>query len=56
MRDRKYVWLECTECKELNYRTRVSRKPGGGQQKRLELRKYCPKQRKHTLHRQSRQK
>ncbi len=54
---RKWVWLECTECKELNYRTSVPVKPGGGgQQSRLELRKYCPRQRKHTVHRESRKK
>jgi large subunit ribosomal protein L33 len=51
---RKYVWLECTECGELNYRVQKGVKPGGGQQDRLQLRKYCPRQRKHTLHRESR--
>ncbi|MCD6378652.1 MAG: 50S ribosomal protein L33 [Planctomycetes bacterium] len=42
-----YVWLQCTECKALNYRTRV--RVAGGMPK-LSLRKYCPSQRKHTVH------
>ena len=44
---RGFIWLECTECKSRNYR--VSKKLKGSQQK-LELKKYCPKDRKHTVH------
>ena len=44
---RDYVFLECTECKHRNYR--VSKKVKG-QQIKLELKKYCPNERKHTMH------
>ncbi len=44
---REYVWLQCTECDELNYRTEV--KVQGGVPK-LKLAKYCPRDRKHTEH------
>jgi large subunit ribosomal protein L33 len=42
---REYVWLECTESGMRNYR--VSKETRGTD--RLELRKYCPKLRRHTL-------
>ena len=44
---REYVWLQCTECKELNYRTSVN--VMGGVPK-LELSKFCRRERKHTTH------
>ena len=44
---REFVWMQCTECKGLNYRTNVS--VLGGTPK-LELKKHCPRERKHTLH------
>ena len=44
-----WVWMECTSCGERNYRTTVSPKPGQNQPK-LELKKYCPRERKHTPH------
>jgi large subunit ribosomal protein L33 len=44
---REYVFLQCTECGELNYRTPV--KVAGGTPK-LVLKKYCPRTRKHTEH------
>ncbi|MCK4374421.1 MAG: 50S ribosomal protein L33 [Candidatus Brocadiae bacterium] len=47
---REYVTLECTQCRSENYRT--SANTGGG--KRLELKKHCPRCRKHTAHRQKR--
>ena len=46
-RKREYVWLRCTECGDLNYRTEV--KVVGGTPK-LELKKYCPRHRRHTVH------
>jgi large subunit ribosomal protein L33 len=49
---REYVWLECTECGERNYR--VQKETRGAE--RLELRKYCPKSRTHTVHKESRKK
>ncbi len=47
---RPVVTLECTECHERNYLTEKNRRNDSG---RLELRKYCPRQRKHTLHRET---
>ena len=44
---REYMWLQCTECKDLNYRANVV--VHGGAPK-LELKKYCPRERKHTEH------
>ena len=44
---REYVWLQCTECSELNYRTEV--KTAGGAPK-LALSKYCWHERRHTEH------
>ena len=49
---REYVWLECTETKLRNYR--VIKETRGTE--RLELMKYCPKLRRHTLHKESRKK
>lgn len=47
------VQLECTECKSRNYVTTRKREQGGAQ-KRLELRKFCKRCRKHTVHRETR--
>ncbi len=44
---REYVWLQCAECGDLNYRTSVNVQ--GGTPK-LELNKYCPRSRKRTVH------
>jgi large subunit ribosomal protein L33 len=44
---REYVWLQCSESGDLNYRVSVS--VLGGNPK-LELKKYCPRLRKRTLH------
>jgi len=44
---REHVWFECKECGERNYRTEVNVQ--GGTPK-LELKKFCPKQRKRTVH------
>ena len=41
--------LECTECKRRNYATHKNRR---NTQAKLELRKYCPWDRKHTVHRE----
>jgi len=49
---REYVWLECTESGARNYR--VPKEMRGTE--RLELMKYCPKLRKHTVHKESRKK
>ncbi|MBO2522231.1 MAG: 50S ribosomal protein L33 [Firmicutes bacterium] len=45
------VTLECTECKNRNYRTTKNRTHDAD---RLELKKYCKVCRRHTLHRETR--
>ena len=45
------VTLACTECKERNYLTEKNRRNDPG---RLELKKYCRRCRRHTLHREVR--
>ncbi|MBW8016002.1 MAG: 50S ribosomal protein L33 [Planctomycetes bacterium] len=44
---REFVWLECKECGERNYRTEVNVQ--GGTPK-FELNKFCKKERKRTPH------
>jgi len=46
---RDYVTLECTECGEQNYRTSKRVKGGAA---RLELKKYCRRELRHTLHKE----
>jgi large subunit ribosomal protein L33 len=45
--NREWVWLQCSETGDLNYRTQI--KIAGGPQK-VELKKYNPKLRRHTIH------
>ncbi len=49
--NRVLVTLQCTECNERNYITSKNRR---NDPQRLELRKYCPRCRHHTLHRETR--
>ena len=44
---REDVWLECKECGERNYRTNVNVMMGTP---KLELKKFCKKERKRTEH------
>jgi len=44
---REYVWLECKECNSRNYRTNISVLEGVP---KLELKKFCRNERKHTVH------
>ncbi len=44
---REYVWLQCTDCGDLNYRLSVNVQ--GGTPK-LELKKYCPRTRNRQNH------
>jgi large subunit ribosomal protein L33 len=44
---REYVWLQCTETGDLNYRTSVNVQ--GGVPK-LQLKKFCKRLRRHTVH------
>ena len=47
---RGHVALECTECKERNY---LSNKNKRNNPDRIEVKKYCPRERKVTLHRET---
>lgn len=47
---REYVWLQCTECNDLNYRTQVNAKGGIPEKLKEGMQKYSPRLRKHTLH------
>ena len=44
------ITFACTECKERNYITEKNRH---NDQSRMELKKYCPRCRTHTLHRET---
>ena len=44
---REYVWLECKECGQRNYRTNVSFAEGTP---KIVLKKFCVTERKHTDH------
>jgi large subunit ribosomal protein L33 len=44
------VNLACTECQERNYTSAKNKRNDPG---RLELSKYCPRCRSHTLHRET---
>lgn len=44
---REWVWLQCSETGDLNYRTSIN--VVGGVPK-ITLKKYCPRLRKHTVH------
>ena len=45
-----YVWLQCSETGDLNYRTPVNVKGGLAEKLKAGLKKYSPRQRRHTLH------
>jgi large subunit ribosomal protein L33 len=43
--------LACVECKERNYITKKNRRNNPD---RMEMMKFCPRDRKHTMHRETR--
>ena len=45
------ITLACVECKERNYITKKTRRNNPD---RMEMKKFCPRDRKHTLHRETR--
>jgi len=45
------ITLACTECKERNYITRKNRR---NDPDRMELKKFCPRDGRHTVHRETR--
>jgi large subunit ribosomal protein L33 len=47
---RPVIQLACTECKRRTYSTRKNKK---NDPSRMELMKYCPRERRHTLHREA---
>jgi large subunit ribosomal protein L33 len=49
--NRPIVQLACAECKTRTYTTRKNKR---NDPNRIELRKYCPRERRHTLHREAR--
>jgi large subunit ribosomal protein L33 len=44
------IAMQCSECKRRNYTTSKNRR---SHQEKLELKKYCPWDRKHTLHKET---
>ncbi|MDP1710512.1 MAG: 50S ribosomal protein L33 [candidate division WWE3 bacterium] len=49
-RTRIFIRLKCSECGSINYTTTKSKTSQKGA---LELKKFCPKERKHTLHKET---
>jgi len=47
---REFVWLQCSETGDLNYRTSVNTKGGLPEGLKEGMEKYSPRLRKHTLH------
>jgi len=47
---REFVWLQCTECGDLNYRTSINVKGGIDEKLKEGFNKFSPRLRKHTLH------
>ena len=52
MSERQRVALACEECGARNYKKTKARDTGRPQE-RLELKKYCPHCKRHTVHRES---
>ncbi len=51
---REYVWLQCTETGDMNYRTEIRTKGGIDEKLKEGFWKYCPRLRRHTLHKMKR--
>jgi large subunit ribosomal protein L33 len=49
--DRVLISLGCNECKERNYHTEKNKR---NDPDRIELKKFCPRCRRHTAHRETR--
>lgn len=45
------ITLACTECRDRNYTTTKNKRTNP---ERIEMRKYCPRLKKYTLHRETR--
>jgi large subunit ribosomal protein L33 len=49
--ERQLITLACNECRERNYHTEKNRR---NDPDRIELKKFCPRCRRHTEHRETR--
>jgi large subunit ribosomal protein L33 len=49
---REFIWLKCDVCGARNYRAQKETRGA----ERLSLKKFCRKERKHTLHKEDRKK
>ncbi|MBR7091449.1 MAG: 50S ribosomal protein L33 [Clostridia bacterium] len=47
---RTQITLACTECKERNYRSEKNKK---NDPERMEIKKFCSRCKKHTIHKES---
>jgi large subunit ribosomal protein L33 len=47
---REYVWLQCSETGDLNYRTSIQTRGGLPERMKDGIKKYCPRLRRHTVH------
>jgi large subunit ribosomal protein L33 len=47
---RENVWLQCTECGDLNYRTNAHLGQGIPEGLKDGIKKYCKRSRRHTVH------
>ncbi|WP_165068964.1 50S ribosomal protein L33 [Paludisphaera rhizosphaerae] len=47
---REHVWLQCTETDDQNHRESINTRGGLPEAMREGLRKYCPRLRRHTIH------
>lgn len=47
---REFVWLQCSETGDMNYRVSLNTRGGVPESIREGIRKYCPRLRRHTLH------
>ena len=47
---REYVWLQCSETGDLNYRTSVMTRGGLPERLKDGLKKFSPRLRRHTVH------
>lgn len=47
---REYVWLQCSETGDLNYRTSIQTRGGLPERMKDGIKKYCPRLRRHTIH------
>lgn len=45
-----WVWMQCTETGDLNYRTPINTRGGLPEKMKEGLKKYSPRLRRHTLH------